>query len=261
MSQIRLDTAPAANRERRDQTPYWGEHMSRYNFAVPYLSRGRVLDLACGTGYGLSLLGAETGFAVGADIDFKAVQKAKREIKDDSAVAIVSDGCQLPFADATFDLVTSFETLEHLASRAIFLNELRRVLKPNGCCIISTPNANYTQPINGRPRNPHHVYEYKPDELANELGKHFQVVELLGQDLNPGFVISPFWDDQQKLPRTLRNMITLLTWRSLNKLPYAWRDRLSIAFWGHSLYPGEGDYLFAKSAIQRGRVLIAVCKP
>jgi SAM-dependent methyltransferase len=259
MSEVRLDASRVPKSVRRNQTPYWGEHTARYVFAAPYLAGRSVLDIACGTGYGLAFLGAQTRFLVGADLDFDAVKKARREITNNATTAIVSDGCRLPFADGSFDAITSFETLEHLEERSRFLSELRRVLSPQGLCIMSTPNANYTQPVNRRPRNPHHVFEYNPEELTAELKEHFPRVELLGQDLDTRFVISPFWDDQQKLSRTPSNMTTLFVWRVLNKLPFTLRDRLSNAFWGHSFYPGEEDYQFDSSAIQKARVLVAVC--
>jgi SAM-dependent methyltransferase len=259
MSEVRLDASSVPKSVRRNQTPYWGEHAARYVFAAPYLAGRRVLDIACGTGYGLAFLGAQTRFTVGADLDFEAVRKARREITDDRTTAIVSDGYLLPFADGSFDAITSFETLEHLEERSRFLGELRRVLAPQGLCIMSTPNANYTQPVNGRPKNPHHVFEYKPEELVVELNAHFPRVELLGQDLDSHFVISPFWDDQVKLSKTPRNLITLVVWRVLNKLPFSLRDRLSNGFWGHSFFPGEEDYKFDKETIQNARVLVAVC--
>jgi SAM-dependent methyltransferase len=259
MSEIRLDASSVLKSVRRNQTPYWGEHTARYIFAAPYLEGRRVLDIACGTGYGLAFLGDRTRFLVGADLDFDAVKKARAEIGNSATTAIVSDGCRLPFADGCFDAITSFETLEHLEERPHFLSELRRVLAPHGLCIISTPNANFTQPLDGRPRNPHHVFEYTPEELINELRQHFSSVELLGQELDSRFVISPFWDDQQKLSMTPRNLMTLFVWRVLNKFPFSLRDSLSNAFWGHSFFPGERDYLFDRSTIQFARVLVAVC--
>jgi 2-polyprenyl-3-methyl-5-hydroxy-6-metoxy-1,4-benzoquinol methylase len=259
MSQVRLDPSSLPKSVRRNETPYWGEHAARYVFARRLLTRRRVLDIACGTGYGFSLIGAPGRFLVGVDLDFSAIQKARQEILNDTTVAIVADGSSLPFSDESFDAITSFETLEHLERRSQFLAELRRVLSANGLCIISTPNANHTQPVNGKPRNPFHLFEYNPEELRAELTNHFESVYLFGQDLNPRFVISPFWEDQQKLSLTPKNMLTVVVWRLLNKLPFSLRDTLSKALWGHALYPGEEDYDFDRDGIQNARVLVAVC--
>ncbi len=259
MSQVRLDASCVPTSVRRNQTPYWGEHTARYGFAVQYVSGLRVLDIACGTGYGLSILGESTSFLVGADLDFEAIKKARSEISNDTTAAMVADCCRLPFANETFEAVTSFETLEHLEFRSQFLSELRRVLTPSGVCIISTPNANYTQPVNGRPRNPFHVFEYSPEEFTSELEEHFGYIKLFGQNLNPRFVISPFWEDQEKLVVTPKNFLTLLVWRVLNKLPFKLRDELSNTLWGHTLYPDMQDYQFETTAVQSARVLLAVC--
>ena len=259
MSQIRFDASTVAKAVRRNQSPYWGDHAARYLFAAPQVADCRVLDIACGTGYGLPVLRERARLVVGVDIDFSAAQKARAEIDSKRAVIIVSDGCQLPFADGSFDAITSFETLEHLEARTQFLTELRRVLTPNGLCIISTPNANYTQPFNGKPKNPHHVFEYTPSELITELGNHFSNIELLGQALDSRFIMSPFFEDQNRMPRTARAQTRILLWRMINRMPAAIHDHLSRAVWGHPLFPGDTDYHFSPDTVEDAPVLVAVC--
>lgn len=261
MSQIRFDASTVARAVRRNQSPYWGEHVARYLFAAPHVAECRVLDIACGTGYGLPVLGEKARMVVGSDIDFTSAQKARAEIDRQRGVIVVSDGCRLPFADGSFDAITSFETIEHLEARSQFVRELRRVLAPNGLCIISTPNARYTQPVNGKPRNPHHIFEYTPEEFIAELRCHFSGIELNGQSLSSQFVISPFWDAQQRLPRTVKVQLQLFFWRALNKLPFfSIRDSVSRALWGHSFYPGDTDYEFNTRDVETAPVLVALCR-
>jgi SAM-dependent methyltransferase len=262
MSQIRFDASAIPKSVRRNQSPYWGEHTARYLFAAPFVTGRNILDIACGTGYGLAELQRNSRYVVGADLDFEAVDKARTELDPrGTSLVLVADGCDLPFNDGSFEAITSFETLEHLENRNEFLRELRRVLAPTGICIISTPNAIFTQPMNGKPRNPHHVYEYSPTELTAELSNHFDKVELFGQHLSPRFAIPPFWDDQQRLPRDLKTQSGLLLWRIINKLPIKMRDTLSSSFWGHSFYPTESDYQFDRSNVECSRVLVALCHP
>lgn len=239
-----------------DRSPWWGVHASRYLFAAPLVRGRRVLDIACGTGYGLEILAAAARAVVGVDADWDAARTAASQ----SRGVILGDGVRLPFPDAAFDAVTSFETLEHVEERDRFLSELHRVLKPDGVCVLSTPNANYTQPVDGRPRNPFHVHEYTPDELARALDECFSGVELLGQQIDDRFAISPFWDDQQRLPRDFRVQARLFAWRVLNRLPRLVGDRMSRVVLGQPLVPTERDYRFSSANVLEAPVLVAVCR-
>lgn len=239
-----------------DRSPWWGVHASRYLFAVPLVRGRRVLDIACGTGYGLEILAAAARAVVGVDANWDAARMAASQARD----VILGDGARLPFPDAAFDAITSFETLEHLEERDRFLSELRRVLKPGGVCVLSTPNANYTQPVNGRPRNPFHVYEYTPDELARALDARFSGVELLGQAIDDRFAISPFWDDQQRLPRDVRVQARLFVWRVLNRLPRLVGETMSRVALGQPLVPTEHDYRFSPANVVEAPVIVAVCR-
>ncbi|MBZ5559460.1 MAG: methyltransferase domain-containing protein [Acidobacteriia bacterium] len=252
---------PAIDPATRRESPWWGVHASRYLFARPFVEERRMLDVACGTGYGLALLAGVARAVVGADADFDALKTALASDGPGGRAKVVrSDACRLPFADGAWDVVTSFETIEHLRDRAGFVREIRRVLAPSGVCVMSTPNANHTQPVDGVPRNPFHVHEYTPAEFTSELGHQFADVEMLGQTLSPRFVVSPFWDDQQRMPRTLGPQAKLMTWRVLNRTPGAVRDLLSRALWGHPLIPSERDYQFSASGVDEAPVLVAICR-
>jgi SAM-dependent methyltransferase len=237
-----------------------GIHQARYRFALPYVGSRRVLDVACGSGYGLPILESRAGAVVGVDIDGATLREARASLLPRTTSLVAASGCRLPFADGSFDVVTSFETLEHLESRRSFLEELRRVLRPGGLLILSTPNANVTEPVDGRPKNPHHFHEYRPSELEGELRAVFAEVAMLGQRLDPRFKLSPFRDDQEKLPRTPGVQAQLLLWRILYKLPAAPQDALSRLLWGHPLVAGEDDYQFRPDAVERAPVLLALCR-
>lgn len=242
------------------ESPWWGVHVARYLFASDYVKGHRALDIACGTGYGLALLRPKVNYIVGVDIDLIAVRKARAEIRGGHAAVMVANGCRLPFPDATFDLITTFETIEHLETRREFLAELKRVLSPGGLCILSTPNANHTEPINGKPRNPHHIYEYTPQELRAELAEHFDDVKMLGQVLDSRFKIPPFIDEQEKLSQNGRMRMHILLWRVLNKLPFTGRDHISRLLWGQPFLPSETDYCFTEISLETAPVLVALCQ-
>lgn len=246
-------------RHPRNETPYWGEHAARYTFALPHVAGKKVLDIACGTGYGSLILTQTAGTVTGVDLDFDAARKASADCKGEAMSVLVADGCRLPLRDNHFDVITSFETLEHLHDRATFLKELQRTLRADGKLVLSTPNANYTQPIDGKPRNRFHVHEYTPEELHAELQQHFGSVSLLGQVLDGRFRISPFWDAQQRLPRKPGIQFERFVWRLLNKMSVPVRNRASEMLWNHSFLPDEHDYHFTADDVATAPVLVAVC--
>lgn len=240
-------------------SPYWGEHAARYIFALPYVGGRSVLDIACGTGYGLAILKGTAGQMVGVDIDIEAAREARAECDDRTAV-LLSDGLMLPFPDGSFDVVTSFETLEHLHRRGEFLAELRRILRPGGTLILSTPNANYTKPVNGKPANPFHIFEYSPQELKDELEGYFHLDAFLGQTLDPAIQIPPFEDAQMRLPSDIGTQAKLFGWKVMNKVPFALRESMSEVIWKRPFYPTETDYHFSGETITTASVLVAICK-
>lgn len=240
-------------------SPYWGEHAARYIFALPSVEKKRVLDIACGTGYGLGLLKDKAQSIIGVDVDIEAAREARNEC-DETSFVLLGDGTNLPFAEESFDVITSFETLEHLHDRRKFLSELQRVLKKNGLLILSTPNANYTKPLNGKPTNKFHIFEYKPDELKKELEGYFVLQEFLGQTLDAKFGIPPFQDAQRRLPKNITTQTKLFGWKVLNKMPLSLRENLSETLWRRPFYPTELDYNFTAESISFAPVLVAVCK-
>lgn len=240
-------------------SPYWGEHTARYSFALPYINGKDVLDIACGTGYGLAFLKGSAKSVTGVDVDIIAAQEALSEC-DEKARVLLGDGTNLPFVDESFDVVTSFETLEHLHARTLFLSELKRVLKPNGLLILSTPNAYYTKPIDGKPTNPFHIFEYKTEELKAELENQFTLQKFIGQTLDESFSIPPFQDVQNRLPKDFTVQIKLFAWRVFNKIPLGIRENLSHTIWKKPFYPTEKDYNFTNETIEFAPVLVAVCQ-
>lgn len=150
------------------------QHIERYRFACTLLQPGqKVLDIACGTGYGTAMLLQRGCKVVGADIDNEILKEARMRWNYDGFVQ--ADALDLPFPDASFDAVVSFETIEHVADGERFLAEMRRVLRPGGIFICSTPNVRYT----AHPSC--HVKEYEPDEFFKLVESYFANVKHYGQ--------------------------------------------------------------------------------
>jgi len=240
-------------------SPYWGEHAARYVFSLPFVENRSVLDIACGTGYGIAILKEKASHVTGVDVDPEAAAQARAECDERSDV-LLGNGLGLPFADASFDVITSFETLEHLHERATFLAELSRVLKPGGILLLSTPNANYSQPVNGIPANPFHIHEYTPDELRGELTAKFEIEKFFGQTLDPATGIPPFYEAQKRLPKDAATQARLVGWKIFNKIPFSLRERLSEMIWGIPFYPVEMDYNFDEQTSDEAVTIFAVCR-
>lgn len=161
----------------------WYEHWHRYAFARGLAAGRRVLDAACGEGYGSALLADVAADVVGVDIDAQAVAHARARYGTVPRLRYEqADAVKLPFADETFDLVVSFETLEHLAEQAALLAGFDRVLKNDGVLVISSPDKHTYSELAGF-RNEFHVRELYREELLALLRPHFPHVRLYGQKL------------------------------------------------------------------------------
>ncbi len=156
------------------------EHLHRY-FLAREAARGLdVLDVASGEGYGSAFLAQTARSVVGVDLDPASVAHANKSYRRDNLRFTTGDARRLPLPDAAFDLVVSFETLEHMREHDTFLAEVRRVLRPGGRLLLSTPERDTYSP-SGAPANPFHVRELARAEFSGLLRRHFAHVELLGQ--------------------------------------------------------------------------------
>ena len=159
----------------------WYEHWHRYCLAAP-LVRGRdVLDAACGEGYGSMLLASEAASVTGIDIDAAAVAHAAQRYGQRSNLRYAQGSCTaVPLGDASVDVVVSFETLEHLDAQDAMLAEFRRVLRPDGVLVLSSPNKPVYSSVPDE-NNHFHVRELDRAELASMLDRHFPAQAWYGQ--------------------------------------------------------------------------------
>ena len=158
------------------------QHEARYDWAALRAAGNIVLDIACANGYGSAVLAAHSASrVVAADIAIEPLIEARTRKHIDVLCASV---LRLPFPDATFDLVVSLETIEHVRDDAAYVAEIRRVMKDDGVLICSTPNRAVLNPGRSQadaPFNRFHVREYTAPEFEAVLRTRFPVVTLLGQ--------------------------------------------------------------------------------
>lgn len=170
----------------------WFEHWHRYLFASHLAAGRRVLDCACGEGYGAAMLARNASSVVAVDVDGQTLAHAARRYGDQGNLEFFeADATHLDrLGNREFDLITSFETLEHLEDHDALLGSLVARLATDGVLLISTPDrAVYSDARDYR--NPFHVRELYRAEFEALLGRHFGAVQLLGQRLLFASTLTP----------------------------------------------------------------------
>ncbi len=158
------------------QIPHGDQLRYHYVLALRWLtSPDRVLDVACGNGFGTRMIAERCAAAVGVDRDDESIALARDAAADDSTEYLNADALDMPFADAAFDAVLSMETLEHLSPEP-FLDEVRRVLAPGGLLILSTPQNR----LGHIPLMPAHHHEFSLEELTELVAPRFEVLSRIG---------------------------------------------------------------------------------
>ena len=171
--------------------PIWIEHWHRYHFAAPFARGKRVLDIACGEGYGSALLARTAASVTGVDISAEAIAHARRTYAGVGNLRYAEGSCTaIPLGDASVDFAVSFETIEHIHEQAEFLAELARVLAPDGVLLLSSPDkAEYTDKTGVT--NEFHVRELYRDELEALVGARFPHLRWFAQKPTFFSVIAP----------------------------------------------------------------------
>lgn len=153
-------------------------HLKRYAFAVPWCTGREVLDAGCGVGYGTSFLADVAHRVVGGDVDESSIAYARKRYTRSNVDFVVLDATAMPFADGSFDVVCSFETIEHVSDPEALVSEAARVLRRAGTFIVSTPRADVTDHT---PDNPHHRVEFSLGDFERLLHESFSAVEMYGE--------------------------------------------------------------------------------
>jgi 2-polyprenyl-3-methyl-5-hydroxy-6-metoxy-1,4-benzoquinol methylase len=239
-------------------------HVSRYRFVSTLVAGRTVLDAGCGVGYGSDEF--TTGlpaYYVGVDRFVDAIRLAQRRYAVPGRLFLAADVMALPCASQRFDIVLSFEVLEHVHEVDRYLVELRRVLRPGGTCVVSTPNKRWFSDNRTTLHNPYHVREYYAAELAALLGEYFPAVTLLGQHDGAR---------AQVVRRAQTAYGRLLDRSGLRRLRRVVPRRLRT--WAHQLFVDlasrargvrpaaidAGDYTFSSDRVDEAQILVGVCR-
>lgn len=185
------------------------EHYHRYATVLDAVAGKKVLDLACGEGYGSNLMAELAHSVVGVDVSFESVQHAAAAYQKANLTFCQGNAAALNFSDASFDVVVSFETVEHLAEQAEMIQEIRRVLRRDGFLIISSPNRPIYSEASGE-HNKFHVKELDYDEFDVLLKTQFPSVQYYGQRLLMGSVIQSLDEKQSEFKAWHENGSTVV---------------------------------------------------
>lgn len=184
------------------------EHLHRYLLACELAAGKTVLDIACGDGYGAAMLARHAAQVTGVDIDTPTVERARGKYVADNLRFLQGSATDIPLDDDSVDLVISFETIEHLMEQDRMLYEIRRVLRPEGFLLISSPDKYEYSDVPGY-HNEFHLKELYRQEFEALLQKHFSRHALLGQRVVFGSLIAsaetrPFlsWSKVEEQGRT-----------------------------------------------------------
>ncbi len=161
----------------------WYEHWARYAFALEFAQGKRVLDAACGEGFGSALLARTAREVTGMDISDRAVAHAQARYGGMPNLRYRQGDCtRLDLPPASFDLIVSIETLEHVQAQEAMVAGFARALADDGVFIVSSPDKRTYTDLSGF-RNEFHVRELYREELLALLKTHFPEVRLYGQKL------------------------------------------------------------------------------
>jgi 2-polyprenyl-3-methyl-5-hydroxy-6-metoxy-1,4-benzoquinol methylase len=191
-----------------------------YVVAESYVN-GDVLEVGCGEGRGLELIIPKSKTFTAVDKIEPVIKKLQTKFPQGTFRSM-----NIPplggLADNSYDTVVSFQVIEHIQDDALFLSEIRRVLKPGGLALLTTPNRKMSLS-----RNPWHIREYLPKELENLARKYFNNVTLKGITGNEK-VMTYYDQNKRSVERITRFDIFNLQYKlpaSILRLPYELLNR------------------------------------
>ncbi len=207
----------------------------------------------------------------------RAIDDAEGQSIGDKTLLGVIDGTVLPFQAETFDVVTSFQVIEHLADTSAYLAEIARVLKPGGLAMFTTPNAPIRLDPGMRPWNKFHVREFEAVELAETLQTAFSKVAVRGLFAIDELYRVEYDRCQASLAKARRRQARatgkkktrLVPRLKLKKIRAALKSKLGV-YWGSGSIAGgldsalltrysTDDFFYRDDDLDRALDLMAIC--
>lgn len=247
-------------------------HIATYEYAKNFVKNKKVLDFGCGSGYGTHMLSENTESIIGVDISNEAIEYAKKEYRSSNLSFMTISELE----NEKFDIITSFQVIEHVPNDREYTANLKKMLNPGGILIISTPDKKhrlfkYIQ----QPWNIFHLKEYTSESLHKTLLKQFKKVEILKIGSESDLVLEEIKRTKKQriitLPSTLffypyflrvsllklqKNIFDFLKKSKSSSQPNPMQSTANKHF---SSEYSPGDILFKKE-MQYSTDLLAICK-
>jgi SAM-dependent methyltransferase len=228
------------------------DSVARYIFARSYVSKKLVLDAGCGAGHGLHLLSKDSRSLVGVDASVLALDYARRHrTANDGIELLAQDVRSLGFRNESFDVIVSFEVVEHLKNYRAYLREIRRVLKYGGVFIVSTPDKRVMSPGRRDPVWKWHYIEFYCDEFKSLLGEFFENVRMFGETVR-----NPHWLARDRKAILLHRHTKTIPTALLRLVPMR---LIRLLLWNVPS-PRLDEIEISESCLKTARTLIAVCE-
>lgn len=164
------------------------EHLHRYALALQLANNKIVLDIASGEGYGSNLLSKVAKKVIGVDICEQSIAHAKAKYVYGNLEFLVGSTSNIPLSDKSVDVVISFETIEHHDEHELMMQEIKRVLVPNGILLISSPEKSIYKDRDSN--NKFHIKELTLKEFKSLLNTHFKQVKIFDQRFVFGSIVN-----------------------------------------------------------------------
>ncbi|RKS97780.1 class I SAM-dependent methyltransferase [Chryseobacterium defluvii] len=246
-------------------------HIATYEYAKSFVKNKKVLDFGCGSGYGTKMLSEHAESVTGVDISKEAVDFAKENYTSSNLKFKT-----IPeISNETFDIITSFQVIEHVPNDNRYVDDLKKLLNPGGYLLISTPDKtnrlfNHIQ----QPWNIFHLKEYTAGNLKHLLQKHFSKVEVLKIGSEADFVLDEINRTKKQkiitLPCTLSiypyslRVFLLKLLKSLFELKKKWKPSAKKVITGnnstdHFVFRYSHTDIIIEKEMQYSTDLLAIC--
>ena len=252
-------------------------HLAAYAFAAKMAKGKTVIDAGCGAGYGAAYLSDYAAMVIGIDSDPGPIIYATEHYRKSNLKFLEMDIEKLGFPESSFDLITSFQVIEHLKNPDNFLQSAKSLLKTDGTLLLTTPNKCLRLKEGEKPWNPFHVHEYSPHELDLLLRRYLVHVDIMGlfgknnaQELevtraNPHtekyrfrttydhlqniIVAVDIFGLRQLFPKNMRNNVTYFLRERAEKSRQALSDRIKLS-----------DFYIDVREVDQALDIVAICR-